>query len=355
LKDKEWGGREAKYVILDPVGYPFKSLYVEYPEVSDLNIFKHYAKEQWFGEAVRKGDYLFDRRMYPDFAFKVVDVEPPDSLIGESTIIMVNAKDEPLPEFKPKVRFSDVVGQEGAKRKCKLIQRLLKGGIDHSIWMPRNVLFYGPSGTGKTMMAKALASEAEVPLIPMKATQLIGEYVGDSARMIHNLYERAEELAPSIVFIDELDAIALDRRYQDIRGDVSETVNALLTEMDGLFERKGVCTIAATNRIEIIDPSVRSRFEEEIEFTLPNKAERKMILEKNIKTFPIPIGKDVELDMVVEKCEGLSGRDIVEKVLKTALHNALLEDRTEVSLKDFELALSRIKKTGSEPPKELFI
>ena len=117
----------------------------------------------------------------------------------------------------------------------------------------------------KTMLAKALANKTDVPIIPVKATQLIGEFVGDGARQIHQLYDRAEEMAPCIIFIDELDAIALDRKFQELRGDVSEIVNALLTEMDGIVERDGVCTICSTNRIYSLDSAIRSRFEEEID------------------------------------------------------------------------------------------
>ena len=118
------------------------------------------------------------------------------------------------------------------------------------------------------MIAKALSAKTGVPMLAVKSTSLIGEFVGEGARQIHSLDEKAAESAPCIIFIDELDAIALDRRYQDLRGDVSEIVNSLLTEMDGISNRTGICTIAATNQIEVLDASVRSRFEEEIEFKL---------------------------------------------------------------------------------------
>jgi AAA family ATPase len=149
-------------------------------------------------------------------------------------------------------------------------------------------------------------------------------------------------MAPCIIFIDELDAIALDRRHQELRGDVAEIVNALLTEMDGIVEREGVCTIGATNRTDTIDPAVRSRFEEEIEFTLPDEKERLSILESNVKTFHVPV-KNLDLSAIAKMTEGLSGRDLVSKVLKTALHNVIIEDRDYVIQDDLYASVKKLK------------
>jgi len=324
---KEFIKDGARYVVLKPAGYPLRSMLNEYPEISEKDVFEFYAREQWSGLVVRSGEFLFDRRMFPDFAFKVTEVVPEDSTISHATVFIVEeAKiEEYVPEIFSDVGFDDVIGHAEAKRKCQLILKYLDDPERFGKWAPRNVLFHGPSGTGKTMMAKALANAAEVPILPIKATQLIGEYVGDGARQLHQLYDRAEDLRPCIIFIDELDAIALDRRYQDLRGDVSEIVNALLTEMDGLDEREGVCTISATNRIDTLDPAVRSRFEEEIDFGLPDKADRLAIINSNIASFPVELDKDVNITSLAEKTEGLSGRDLVEKILKTALHSAIIE------------------------------
>ncbi len=339
----------AEFLVLEPAGYPMASVLDEYPEISDPGVFEHYAREQWRGYTAHKGDYLFDRRMYPDFAYKITDVEPPASVIGQRTHIIVQdtvVTIVPAVEFRSDVTFDDVIGQQSARKKCKLIERFLEAPEKFGKWAPRNVLFFGPSGTGKTMLAKALANKTQVPIIPVKATELIGEFVGEGARQIHQLYDRAQEMAPCIIFIDELDAIALDRRHQELRGDVAEIVNALLTEMDGIVERPGVCTIGATNRTDTIDPAVRSRFEEEIEFTLPDEKERLAILETNIGTFPISV-KDVDLKIIANMTDGLSGRDLVSKVLKTALHNVIIEDRDSVTQDDLYASVKKLKNIPS--------
>ncbi|MDG6244022.1 MAG: AAA family ATPase [Methanolobus sp.] len=340
----------AEFLVLEPAGYPMASVLDEYPEISDPGVFEHYAREQWKGVIALKGDYLFDRRMYPDFAYKVTDVEPPESIIGQSTHIIVRdpvISSVPTVEFRSDVTFDDVIGQQNARKKCKLIERFLQAPEKFGKWAPRNVLFFGPSGTGKTMLAKALANKTHVPILPVKATELIGEFVGEGARQIHQLYDRAQEMAPCIIFIDELDAIALDRRHQELRGDVAEIVNALLTEMDGIVERPGVCTIGATNRTDTIDPAVRSRFEEEVEFTLPDEMERLAILESNVRTFPVPV-KDVDLKVIARMTGELSGRDLVGKVLKTALHNVIIEDRENVTQDDLLASVKKIK--NIQPP-----
>lgn len=345
---------ELKYIILRPLGYPLKASYHEYPKVDNLKVFDIYAKEQWKGEFVRKGKILFDMRMFPDFAFEVLDAEPSAGYIADSTIILVESEPKVIEtEIVRDVKLSDVVGQEDAKRKARVILEYLKNPEKFGKWAPKNILFYGPPGTGKTMLAKALSNEAKKPFLSVKSTKLIGEHVGDGARKIHELYERARKLAPCIVFLDEFDAIALDRSYQDLRGDVSEIVNALLTELDGIQSNAGICTIAATNRVEFLDNSIRSRFEEEIEFTLPNQEERFEILRRNLENFPLKV--DAKLEIVAKATEGFSGRDIVEKVIKAALHKAIAEEREVIITSDLLGMVEKIKMPSKQPPKQMFI
>ncbi len=345
--------QEVRYLILKPLGYPLKASYHEYPIVDNPRVFERYAKDQWKGEFVSKGKMLFDYRMFPDFAFEVVNAEP-EGIITDSTCILVeNPKSVIETEIVKDVKIEDVVGQDEAKRKVKVILKFLKNPEKFGRWAPKNVLFYGPPGTGKTMTAKALANEANVPFISVKSTKLIGEHVGDGARRIHELYERARQVAPCIVFLDEFDSIALDRSYQDLRGDVSEVVNALLTELDGIEMNDGICTIAATNRIELLDHSIRSRFEEEIEFTLPRFEERLKILENNLRDFPLKV--NANLKVVAEITEGFSGRDIVEKVIKSALHRAIAEEREFIETEDLIKAVEKVKRPVKQPPKQMFV
>ncbi len=345
---------ELKYVILRPLGYPLKASYHEYPKLDNPKVFDVYAKEQWKGEFVKKGKLLFDIRMFPDFAFEVIDAEPSAGYISDSTIILVEGDPKVIEtEIVRDVKLDDVVGQEEAKKKVRVILEYLKNPERFGKWAPKNVLFYGPPGTGKTMLAKALSNEANTPFLSVKSTKLIGEHVGDGARKIHELYDRARRLAPCIVFLDEFDAIALDRSYQDLRGDVSEIVNALLTELDGIQSNEGICTIAATNRIELLDPSIRSRFEEEIEFRLPSYEERLEILKKNLQDFPLKV--DANLAAVASAAEGFSGRDLVEKVIKASLHKAIAEGRDKIVTADLLSAVEKMRLPSRQPPRQMFI
>ncbi len=345
---------EVKYLILKPLGYPLRASYHEYPVVDNPKVFDRYAKDQWKGEFVSKGKLLFDIRMFPDFAFEVVNAEPEYGVITESTVILVESPSKTFDtEIVRDVTLDDVVGQEDAKRKARVILEFLKDPDKFGKWAPKNVLFFGPPGTGKTMTAKALANEAKVPFLSVKSTKLIGEHVGDGARRIHELYERARQVAPCIVFLDEFDSIALDRSYQDLRGDVSEVVNALLTELDGIQKNEGICTIAATNRADMLDSSIRSRFEEEIEFSLPSYEERLEILRRNLIDFPLEV--KARLDVVARHTEGFSGRDLVEKVIKSALHRAIADGKNFIETEDLMSAAVKIRMPSKQPPKQMFV
>lgn len=347
--------KEAKLVALQSIGYPFLCNLVENPkiEIFDKELFELYAQEQWEGCIVDEGSFLFDQKLLPDYAFKIVKAHPDNSKITDNTSILLIEVQESLEikHINTNIQMEDIIGQERAKTKCKIIMKYLKEPDKFKEWAPRNVLFYGTPGTGKTMLAKSLSNELKVPLFLVKATSLIGEHVGDGARQIHELFEMASASAPSVIFIDEMDAIGLDRKYQSLRGDVSEVVNALLTEMDGIDHHKGVVTIGATNNPHLLDFAIRSRFEEEIKFTLPDIKERLKILELYTETMPIKA--DINLDKLVKCTKGMSGRDLKERILKVALHKAIYEDKDSVTWEHMKYALKQ-HKTKQNEPKNMF-
>lgn len=344
-------GKEAKMVVLQSIGYPFLCNLVENPkiEIFDNELFELYAREQWIGYKVKEGSFLFDQKLLPDFAFKVIKAHPDESRITKNTSMLLMEVEEvrEIKKIESKLKMSDVIGQERAKTKCKIITRYLKEPDSFQEWAPKNVLFHGTPGTGKTMLAKSLSNELQVPLFLVKATSLIGEHVGDGARQIHDLFDAAAACAPAVIFIDEIDAIGLDRRYQSLRGDVSEVVNALLTEMDGINSNLGVVTIGATNNPQLLDYALRSRFEEEIEFVLPDEEERREIIEMYIKSMPLPVDKDVR--KLEQLSKGMSGRDIKDRLLKVALHKAISEDQDVVTWENFQYALKHHEKEKNEP------
>ena len=349
---KESSDRQnAECVVLKPVGYPFDfNLMEEDLEITNKVLFEEYAREQWLGLVVKENSFLFDQKIIPDYGFEIVSAKPDGSIISENTRIKIvseeisKSKDDL--KYKSNIRFSDIVGQKNAKNKVKVVMRYLEDPEKFGDWAPKNILFYGLPGTGKTMLVKALANELDVQLYLIKATSLIGDHVGDGASKIHDLFKKASENSPSIIFIDEIDAVALHRSFQSLRGDVSEIVNSLLTEMDGINENKSVITIGATNNPTSLDYAVRSRFEEEIEFSLPNDSERREILENNLKT--IPMDYDLNLDKLVKITKGMSGRDIKEKILKTSLHNAIANDSDKITMKDIDYAVESGKIKNSD-------
>lgn len=333
-------------VKLKPAGYPLKDFSRSFPvNIASEKLFGIYSREQWMGATVEKGDYIFDQRLIPDFAFLVSGVLPRGRvMITESTRILLESGASRGNSYG--VKLGDVVGHRLVKEKLKVIMHYLGWPEKFGEWAPRNLLFYGPPGTGKTMSAKALASETSSRLFMVRATELIGEYVGDGSKKIHELYSSAVDSAPAIIFIDELDAIGLSRVYQGVRGDVGEIVNALLSELDGLKVNTGVVTIASTNNAAMLDQALSSRFEEFMEFNLPTRKERLKILKLYSSRMPMRV--KANLKSYASRSRGFSGRDLKERLLKVALHRAILEQSSEVREEHLECALKQLRKESGE-------
>lgn len=184
----------------------------------------------------------------------------------------------------PETKFSNIAGYEGLKNDSKFILDFLKNPKAYEkigARLPNGVLFYGPPGTGKTLMAKAIAGEASVPFYKVNGSDFVELYVGLGARRVRNLYKTARENAPCIVFIDEVDSIGGARGGLKGSSEDDKTLTALLNELDGFSAKKGVITIAATNRLQDLDPALvrPGRFDRHVAVPLPNKEERLEILE----------------------------------------------------------------------------
>src|SRR5215217_4460521 len=217
---------------------------------------------------------------------------------------------------------------------------------------PKGLLLYGPPGTGKTMIAKAVAATSEANFISIKGPELISKWVGESEKGVREVFRKARQAAPCVIFFDELDAVA-PRRGGGSEGDAHVTervISQMLTELDGLEDLKGVVVIGATNRPDIIDEALLrpGRFDRLLEVPLPDKDERKHIFQ--IHTKKKPLESDVNLDNLVEMTEGMTGADIAALVNAAAM-SAIKEhvrqksvSKLRISKRHFETALNKIKK-----------
>ncbi|MEM2940736.1 MAG: CDC48 family AAA ATPase [Thermoproteota archaeon] len=246
----------------------------------------------------------------------------------------------------PTVRWSDVGGLEGIKRRLmetvelpiKSPEKFEKLGITP----PKAILLYGPPGCGKTLLARAVATESEANFISIKGPEVFSKWVGESEKAIREVFRKARLSSPSIIFLDEVDAIAPRRGMSMADSGVTErVVSQLLTEMDGLTPIEKIVIVGATNRPELLDPAIMrpGRFEVILYVPPPDEASRLQILK--IHTGKMPL-KDVSLEEVAKKTEGYSGADL-EALCREAGLNALRRDAENVTKEDFEKALQTVK------------
>ena len=243
------------------------------------------------------------------------------------------------------IHFSDVAGEDEAKESLSEIVDYLhnpKKYSDVGASMPKGVLLVGPPGTGKTMLAKAVAGEANVPFFSMSGSEFVEMFVGMGASKVRDLFSQAQEKAPCIVFIDEIDAIGKKRDGQFSSNDEREqTLNQLLTEMDGFQENIGVIILAATNRPETLDPALTrpGRFDRRVPVELPDLAGREAILKVHAKK--IKTADDVNFHTIARMASGASGAELANIINEAALR-AVRNNRTVVNESDLEESIETV-------------
>ena len=341
-----------------------------------------YYKKNLLGRPVTKGDIIIPlptfRKRRPDLVESILEIDWSDFFFtpvpGETRLIVVNTDPqgivqvtentivEILPERPkqleleekgiPKVTYEDIGGLKDVIAK---IREMVEIPLRHpelferlGIEPPKGVLLYGPPGTGKTLLAKAVANESGAYFIAISGPEITSKWYGESEKRLREIFEEAEKNAPSIIFIDEIDAIAPKR--EEVSGEVEKRIVAqLLALMDGLKKRGQVIVIAATNRPNAIDPALRrpGRFDREIEVPPPDRNGRLEILK--IHTRNMPLDKDVNLEELAKKTEGYTGADI-EALVREAAMNALREnmDAKVVKMKHFLQAMEKVKPSVSK-------
>ncbi len=258
-------------------------------------------------------------------------------LITENTEVILNPKAVEMIEDKiPSINYEDI---GGLTEEIKKIREMVEVPMKHpeifqklGVSPPKGVLLHGPPGTGKTLLAKAVATETDAHFILLNGPEIMSKFYGESEKKIRNIFEEAEKNAPSIIFIDEIDAIAPKR--EEVQGEVERrVVSQLLTMMDGLNSRGKVVVIGATNRVNSIDPALRrpGRFDREIEIGVPDKNGRLAVLK--IHSRGMPLGKNVDLDKISAMTHGFVGADL-ESLTKEAAINVLRKNINKIKLDD---------------------
>ncbi|MCD2204201.1 CDC48 family AAA ATPase [Halobacterium sp. KA-6] len=281
---------------------------------------------------------------------KIADTDP-DGTVVVSNDTEIQVSEQPAEEIAagapageggdstPNVAYEDIGGLD---RELEQVREMIELPMRHpelfqqlGIEPPKGVLLHGPPGTGKTLIAKAVANEIDAHFQTISGPEIMSKYYGESEEKLREVFDEAEENAPAIVFIDEIDSIAPKRG--ETQGDVERRVVAqLLSLMDGLEERGDVTVIAATNRVDAIDPALRrgGRFDREIEIGVPDKEGRKEILQ--VHTRGMPLAEEIDIDAFAESTHGFVGADI-ESLAKEAAMNALRRVRPEIDLEADEI------------------
>ena len=249
-------------------------------------------------------------------------------------------------ESSIKVRFKDVAGCDEEKEEVKEIIDYLKDPkrfTDMGARIPKGMLMVGPPGTGKTLLAKAVAGEADVPFFSISGSDFVEMFVGTGASRVRDMFKKAQQHAPCIVFIDEIDAVGRQRGAGMGGGndEREQTLIQLLLEMDGMGENKGIVIIAATNRPDVLDPALlrSGRFDRQITVNLPDKKGRYEILKVHARNKKL--AKDISLESLAKRTPGFSGADL-ENVLNEGAILAVRDKRKMITMEDLDEAIDRV-------------
>ncbi len=247
----------------------------------------------------------------------------------------------------PNITFEDIggLGEQILVIKEIVELPLLKPELFEKVGIepPNGLLLHGPPGTGKTMLAKAVARNTNAAFIRVIGSELVQKYIGEGARMVRELFEMAQEKTPSIIFIDEIDAIAARRMESATSGDreVQRTLMQLLAEMDGFDTRGNVKIIAATNRLDILDPAILrpGRFDRMVEVPIPDIEGRRRILEIHVQK--LNLAGEIDLDSIAAKTDGNSGADLSAIAMEAGMF-AIRDEREQILPGDFDKALDKV-------------
>jgi len=365
--------KEAKKVVLAPTENNVKIQ----GDIRGLFMNKIMVKGDIVGSGIKPSMFNGSRSPFDDMFNNFMDITPmgelkfavvsthPTGVVKVGPNTQISLEDHPVDVSKLEgvsnlvdVSYDDIGGLKDEVRKVReMIEIPLKRPelFDRlGIAPPKGILMHGPPGTGKTLLAKAVASESDAHFIAINGPEIMSKYVGGSEENLREFFEEAEANAPSIIFIDELDAIAPKR--EETQGEVERrTVAQLLTLMDGLNSRGQVVVIGATNRPDSLDPALRrpGRFDREIEIGVPDKDERKEVLE--IHTRNMPLAEDVDLDKIAENTHGFVGADLESlckeaamRVVRRIIPDIKSEDeetlkKIVVTRNDFKEALKEIQ------------
>nr|WP_216818920.1 ATP-dependent zinc metalloprotease FtsH [Gilliamella sp. A7] len=245
-----------------------------------------------------------------------------------------------------KTKFSDVAGSEEAKQEVtEVVDFLRDPGKYQKLGgrIPKGILMVGPPGTGKTLLAKAIAGEANVPFFSISGSDFVEMFVGVGASRVRDLFEQARKHSPCIIFIDEIDAVGRKRGAGSMGGhdEREQTLNQMLVEMDGFEANSGIIIIAATNRVDILDPALLrpGRFDRQVQIGLPDMKGREQILAVHVQK--VPLGSDVNLSVLARGTPGYSGAELANLVNEAALFAARRNKRL-VTMDEFEEAKDKI-------------